>query len=94
MQGSHKLVAFPDRCLEILRSCHDDIRHKSFYATRAHIAERFWWPHMHADIIWFVCTCLLCQQHQTRQVLIPPIVATPAPLFAKVYIDTMHMLPL
>jgi len=61
--------------------------------TGAHIAERFWWPHMHADIIWFVRTCLLCQQHQTRQVLIPPVVATPAPLFAKVYIDTMHMLP-
>jgi hypothetical protein len=93
MQGSHKLVAFPNQHLEILRSCHNDIRHKSFYATRAHIVERFWWPHMHTDIIWFVRTCLLCQQHQTRQVLIPPIVATPAPLFAKVYIDTMHMLP-
>jgi hypothetical protein len=31
--------------------------------------------------------------HQTRQVLIPPVVATPAPIFAKVYIDTMHMPP-
>jgi hypothetical protein len=93
MQGSHKLMAFPNWHLEILRSCHNDIGHKSFYATRAHIAERFWWPHMHADIIWFVHTCLLCQQHQTRQVLIPPIVTTPTPLFAKVYIDTMHMLP-
>ena len=92
-QGSHKLVAFPDWRLEILRSCHNGIGHKSFFATRAHIAERFWWPHMHADIVWFVRTCLLCQQHQTRQILIPPVVATPAPLFAKVYIDTMHMPP-
>jgi hypothetical protein len=31
--------------------------------------------------------------HQTRQVLIPPVIATPAPIFAKAYIDTMHMPP-
>jgi hypothetical protein len=48
---------------------------------------------MHSDIVWFVRTCHLCQLRQTRQVLIPPVVATPAPLFAKVYIDTMHMPP-
>jgi hypothetical protein len=28
---------------------------------------------------------------QTTKVLIPPVVATPAPLFAKVYMDTMHL---
>jgi hypothetical protein len=28
---------------------------------------------------------------QTRQVLIPPVVTTPTPIFAKAYIDTMHM---
>ena len=46
---------------------------------------------MRADIIWFVHTCRLCQLRQTRNVLIPPVVANPAPLFAKVYIDTMHL---
>jgi hypothetical protein len=30
--------------------------------------------------------------HQTRQVLIPPVITTPAPIFAKAYTDTMHML--
>jgi hypothetical protein len=30
---------------------------------------------------------------QTRQVLIPPVVASPAPIFTKAYIDTMHMPP-
>jgi hypothetical protein len=30
---------------------------------------------------------------QTCQVLIPPVIATPAPIFAKAYIDTMHMPP-
>jgi hypothetical protein len=30
---------------------------------------------------------------QTRQVLIPPVIATPAPIFTKAYINTMHMPP-
>jgi hypothetical protein len=46
---------------------------------------------MRADIAWFVRTCRLCQLRQTRNVAIPPVVATPAPLFAKIYVDTMHM---
>lgn len=33
----------------------------------------------------------ICQIQQTQKVLIPPIVATPAPLFGKVYINTMHL---
>jgi hypothetical protein len=45
------------------------------------------------DIAWFVKTCRLCQLRKTQNVLIPPVVATPAPLFAKIYIDTMHMPP-
>ncbi|OBZ72853.1 Transposon Tf2-9 polyprotein [Grifola frondosa] len=45
------------------------------------------------DIVWFVRTCLICQQRQSRQVLIPPVVAMPAPLFAKVHLDTMHLPP-
>jgi hypothetical protein len=38
-----------------------------------------------------VRTCHICQIQQTQKVLIPPIVATPAPLFGKVFIDTMHL---
>ena len=91
--GAHKIVVIPNCRMEVMRGCHDDIGHKGFYATRATIMERFWWPHMHPDIVWFVRTCHLCQLRQTRQVLIPPVVATPAPLFTKVYVDTMHMPP-
>jgi hypothetical protein len=36
------------------------------------------------DIAWFVKTCHICQTRKTQNVLIPPIVATPAPLFAKI----------
>jgi hypothetical protein len=40
----------------------------------------------------FTCIlCHICQLHHINKVLIPSVVATPAPIFAKAYIDTMHM---
>ena len=89
--GEHKLVLQPDRRLKVLRQVHDNIGHKRFYATRATLLLRFWWPHIHANLVWFVRTCHICQIQQTMKVLIPLIVATPVPLFSKIYIDTMHM---
>lgn len=89
--GRHKLVAWPESRLTILRSTHDDLAHKGFFAIHALISERFWWPAMRSDIAWYIRTCHLCQLRQTRNVLIPPVVATPAPLFGKMYADTMHM---
>jgi hypothetical protein len=89
--GAHKLVVSPARRLSVMSLVHEDLGHKGLHPTRSTICERFWWPHMLGDIAWFVRSCHMCQVRQTRQVLIPPVVATPAPLFAKVYIDTMHM---
>src|SRR6266702_4212455 len=43
------------------------------------------------DIAWYVRTCNICQVRQPRQVLITPVVATPAPLFALMYMDIMHL---
>jgi hypothetical protein len=92
--GAHKIVADPESCLEIIRTAHNDIGHKMVFAMKSHVALQFWWPNMKADIIWYICTCHYCQIRQMRKVLIPPTVATPAPLFAKIYIDMMHMPPL
>ena len=91
LQGCHRIVAEPSARLTILRASHDEVGHKGFYATNVLISLWFWWPLMCADIHWFVRTCRPCQLRQIRNVLIPPIVATPAPLFGKMYIDTMHM---
>jgi hypothetical protein len=91
--GAHKLVLNKDRRLAALRSCHDEMGHKGFFATRALLLERFWWPHIQEDIKWYVRSCHLCQERQLRLVRIPPVVAQPAPLFSKVYIDTMHLPP-
>ena len=90
-QGVHQLVIWQSRRLAILRSVHDNIGHKWFYVTQAAVLERFWWPHINEDIIWFMRTCHICQIQQTQKVLIPPIVAMPAPLFGKVFINTMHL---
>ena len=92
-KGQHKMVIFPDRRLVLISAAHDDVGHHGFYATNALLSERYWWPGMSQDIAWFILTCRLCQLRKTQQVVIPPTVATPAPLFAKVYVDTMHLTP-
>ena len=91
MQGHHKLVIKPNKCPAILVSTHNKARHHGDFATCAQIIDCFWWPDLPADIAWFVKTCHLCQLCQTCNILIPPVVATPAPLFAKMYMDMMHL---
>jgi hypothetical protein len=90
-QGAHKRVLFTGQRTKAMEAAHDDTGHRGFYATNALISERYWWPFMGRDIAWYVRTCHVCQLRQTRQISIPPIVAMPAPLFAKMYMDTMHL---
>jgi hypothetical protein len=92
-KGEHKLVVPLARRLFIMASAHDDMGHHGFYATNALITLKYWWPFMGNDITWFVKTCQICQTQKTRNLLIPPMVSTPTPLFAKIYINTMHMPP-
>jgi hypothetical protein len=46
-QQRHKLVVITSRRFFILRSAHDDIGHRGFYATHTLLSERFWWPYRH-----------------------------------------------
>ena len=46
---------------------------------------------MNQDIAWFILTCHILQLRKTKHSLIPPVVDVPAPLFSKVYMDTMFM---
>jgi hypothetical protein len=90
-QGAHKQVLYWHCHIEAIHAGHDNAGHRSFYTTRALIIKHYWWPFMGQDIVWYVKTCHICQSQQTRQVLILPIVATPVPLFTKMYMDTMHL---
>ena len=91
--GFHKTVVPQERRQFLLSSVHNDVGHHGFYATNALLSEHYWWPAMAQDIAWYIRTCHLCQLRKTQQISIPPIVASPAPLFAKVYMDTMHLTP-
>jgi len=55
------------------------------------LLDCFWWPALETDVKWYVQTCHQCQIRQTTKIQLPPIIDTPAPLFRKVYIDTMFM---
>jgi hypothetical protein len=44
--GKHKLIATQSACLTILRTAHNNLVHKGFFATAVLISERFWWPAM------------------------------------------------
>jgi hypothetical protein len=68
---------------------HDTLGHKAFYVTKAHIDQHFWWLSMVSDIHWYTKTCHICQLHQTHQMLTPPAINNPAPIFTKVCINTM-----
>ncbi len=89
--GEHKLVVPADRRYRLLQIAHNELGHKGVYSVRTHLLKRYWWPQLLDDVKWFVKTCHMCQIRQTDKWHIPPVVAYPAPLFAKVYIDTFHL---
>ena len=91
--GRHQLYISPPQRLLLVRDAHDNLGHKGFYSTRRTLLDRFWWPTLEQDVKWFIDTCHQCQLRQTTKIRIPPTVDIPAPLFRKVYIDTMFMPP-
>jgi hypothetical protein len=89
--GRHQIVLFDTDRLRILQETHDHLGHKGFYPTRRTIADRFWWPSLDKDVAWYIKTCHQCQLRSVEKVVIPPIVAIPAPLFRKAFADSMFM---
>lgn len=87
--GRHQLVPVPEKRIGLIKHIHDDLGHKGVYSVRIRALDRFWWPSLELDIKWYIKTCHECQIRSFQQLRMPPTVATPAPLFRKVYIDTM-----
>jgi hypothetical protein len=92
-QGRHQLYIPSHLRMTIIHDAHDHLGHKGFYSTRRALLDRFWWPSLEHDVKWYINTCHQCQLRQTTKIHIPPTVAIPAPLFRKVYVDTMLMPP-
>jgi hypothetical protein len=92
-QGRNQLVLPLPRRHATIREAHDGLSHKGFYSMFQMLFDQFWWPTMAHDIKQHITTCHECQIRQTTKIHIPPIVAMPAPLFQKAYINTMLMPP-
>lgn len=88
-----KLVVEQTQRMYLMKASHDSLGHRGFYATRALLAERFWWPEMERDISWYVKTCDLCQRRQKLLVKTPPVVTHTPSIFQVLHADTMHMSP-
>ena len=89
--GRHQKVLFDIDRTRVLCETHNKLGHHGFYPTQRTLADRFWWPSLDKDIAWYLKTCHQCQIRSVDKVVIPPIIATPAPLFHKAHFDTMHM---
>jgi len=76
----------------ILLHAHENLGHKGIQAVYEVVCSCFFWPHMRADVYHHVKSCHKCQIRSLKQIEIPLRISTPTILFAKIYIDIMHML--
>ena len=88
------LVVAEDERMQLLKACHDEMGYRRAYATRRLLQQRFWWPDMEEDVMWYVKTCHLCQIRQRRALEVPPVVTHTPSIFQVLYVDTVHMNPL
>ena len=91
--NSLQLVVVKEDRICLLKSCHDDMGHRGAYATGKLLQQRFWWPGIEKDVIWYVRTCHLCQIRQKRALEIPPMVMHTLSIFQVLHADTVHMNP-
>ena len=88
-----QLVVVEENRMRLLKSCHDDMGHRGAYATGKLLQQRFWWPGIEEDVIWYVRTCHLCQIRQKCALEIPPVVTHMPSIFQVLHVDTVHMNP-
>lgn len=93
IDGEHRMVIDQKDRMYVLRSCHDTVGHRGFFATKAMICKRFWWPEVERDIKWFIETCHMCQVRKRELVRIPPVVTHTPSLFQRIIVDSISMSP-
>jgi hypothetical protein len=74
----------------MLTAAHYHNGHRGFFATKALLTQRFWWPEMEKDISWYVKTCHVCQE---RQLKAPSQITHTLLLFEILHVDIMHITP-
>jgi len=91
--NSLQLMVIEEDRMRLLKSCHNNMGHKGAYATEKLLQQRFLWPGIEEDVIWYVRTCHLCQIRQKRTLEIPPMVTHTPSIFQVLHVDTVHMNP-
>ena len=92
-EGQHRLYVPKRSRTRMMTEAHDHNGHRGFFATRALLSQRFWWPEMESDIKEFVKTCHPCQERQRMLVRIPPTKTHTPSIFEVLHADIMHMSP-
>lgn len=89
----HRLYVAKENRMYMLKAAHDHSGHRGLFATRALLAQRFWWPEMDADVKWFIKSCQACQERQRTLLIIPPKITHTPSVFQVLHADVMHMTP-
>lgn len=92
-ESQHRLYVAKERRTYMMTAAHDHNGHRGFFATKALLTQRFWWPEMEKDINQFVKTCHPCQERQKQLVRIPPTKTHTPSIFEVLHADVMHMTP-
>jgi hypothetical protein len=71
----------PNR-LEVIIEAYDRAGHRSIYATRGGISERFWRRTLEEDVKRFEDTCHECQTMSIEKIQLPLTISVPATVFA------------
>ncbi len=53
-EGDYQLVVDKEHRMYMMRSAHDLLGHRGFYATKSLLEQRFWWPELEWDVSWYV----------------------------------------
>ena len=77
--------------MRLLRSYHDEMGYRGGYATNKLLQQRFWWPEIEEDAVWYVRTCHICQVRQRRALELPPVVTHTLSIFQVLHVNTVHM---
>lgn len=75
----------------ILKSSHEELGHRGEYSVMQTIKEWFYWPSLWNDVRHHVHSCHQCQIRSVTKAETPLMVATPATIFAHIYVDIMLM---
>jgi len=58
------LVVTEDKRMWLLKACYNEMGHCGAYATKRLLQQRFWWPEIEEDIMWYIKTYHLYQIRQ------------------------------